>query len=271
MRLTQYLTEFQNIEDQEGSRVKKIKQNQAIDVVKSKCKKALNDYRQGRYIQRYARHAVAIPYGFLDASKLPNRLSRNSFNYYTLIINDDPTWKGFPKRQIICSYREVNRPPIQNPGEFVIFPFDGVKVGFCPTQDIWDSFSVLKTIGISANRYNNFIGKMLNQGVNGKPYDKSLPQFKKACKQTDEWFKSLGGVEYVKEVLPDLNRSLQTLKYYPISGNDYYKSVVSIYNPSNFKLGTPGSYKGSEMDEAWFDGPALFINAYEVQEFVDNI
>jgi len=265
MRLTQYLTEFQNIEDQEGSRVKKIKQNQAIDMVKSKCKKALNDYRQNRWIERYANHAPSIPYGFLDASKLPDRLSRNSFNYYTLIINDDPTWKGFPKRQVIGSYRIKSEPPYKSASYFIIFPFDGVKVGVCKSQDIWDSFSVLKTVGITSNRYNNFINKMLNQGQQGKPYDKSLPQFKKACKQTDEWFKSLGGVEYVKEVLPDLNRSLKTLKYYD---GDFYKSVVDIYNPTNFKIGQPGAYKGSEMNEVWFDGPAIFVNGVEAEDFM---
>ena len=272
MRLTQYLTEFQDTESQTKSRVKKIDITKAQDILKSKCKKAVVDFlTHGVHIQRYANDARNIEYGFLDASNLPPRLSRNSQNYYTLIINDDPSWKGYPKRQIIGTLRKNNMETSSS--VWHIFPFDGVKVGIVPSDDIWDSFSILRSeVGVMARRYNEFIALMLNYGNNNiaRTYDKSLAEFKKACKATDKWIASVeGGLETIKMTsFPNLDLSKKSLNNY---NGDYYKSILHYYNPKGFNISTPGSMTGKDGYEVWLDGPAVYLNSIVSTETIQSI
>jgi hypothetical protein len=270
MRLTQYLTEFQDTESQTKSRVKKIDKTKAQDLLKSKCKKAVVDFlTHGVHIQRYANDARNSEYGFLDSSNLPPRLSRNSQNYYTLIINDDPSWKGYPKRQIIGTIRKNNMET--SSGLWHIFPFDGVKVGIVPGDDIWDSFSNLRSeVGIMARRYNEFISMMLNYGNtnNNRTFDKRLAEFKQACKNTDQWIADNDGIEnIVKEKFLNLIGE-ESLNSY---NGDYYKSILHYYNPKGFNVSTPGSMTGKDGSEVWLDGPAVYLNSIISLETIQSI
>ena len=40
---------------------------------------------------------------YMEISKEENRESRYSSNQYTLLMNNLPSWRNFPKRQLICS------------------------------------------------------------------------------------------------------------------------------------------------------------------------
>jgi hypothetical protein len=272
MKLTNYLKEFQDQgKFSSKGRVNVLKPHEAAGMLQRKCKKAISEYKKGNYIKRWSSNASKIPYGYLDASKTPPRLSRNTLNYYTLIINDDPIWKAFPRRQVIATIMTTS-PVVDNSTEWVIFPFDGVKIGVCQIDDMWDSFSKLKDIGISANRYNKFIIKMLNLGSRNPTgsFDKSLTEFKKACKVTDKWIKEQG-LENIKEVFfsSGMNRSLKTLDNY---NGDYYKSILDYYNPSSFKLISPGSYTtAKDYNEVWLEGSAIYVNSAEVEIFINNL
>ena len=151
-----------------------------------------------------------------------------------------------------------------SPEVWHIFPFDGVKVGIVPSDDIWDSFSNLRSeVGVMARRYNEFIAKMLNFGSNNiaKTYDKSISEFKKACKDFDKWMANAvggieGGIENIK--LSNLSISLKSLNNY---NGDYYKSILHYYNPKGFKISTPGSMTGRDGYEVWLDGPSVYVNS----------
>lgn len=138
MKFKSYLNESQQYEHSERS--KAITENEAVDLIKKHCKKSWKAYADRKtYIYRGIR-SVGGPYLYTDPTKGPPRVSANTLNFYTLWIDNDPTWKDFPKRSrsLICSndfqgasgYGRV----------FLVFPYDNAKIGVCPSHDMWWSF-----------------------------------------------------------------------------------------------------------------------------------
>lgn len=64
--------------------------------------------------------------------KISERKSAYSANYYTLLMNNLPSWSEYPKRTHICSNVKNNF----NTSLYRIIPFNGAKVGVCPMDDI---------------------------------------------------------------------------------------------------------------------------------------
>jgi hypothetical protein len=71
------------------------------------------------------------------------RRSENTFNFYTLFIDENKYWEGFPKRSksLICSTnieraREYSRKASSS--LCVVFPKNGSLIGIVPAEDIWD-------------------------------------------------------------------------------------------------------------------------------------
>jgi hypothetical protein len=71
------------------------------------------------------------------------RVSANTSNVYTLLIDNLRSWSEYPKRSrsIICSTSAFNAAGygVHNPPHQV-FPEDGAKIGVAPRSDIWNSF-----------------------------------------------------------------------------------------------------------------------------------
>lgn len=262
------LKEFQRDVDYQSTRIKPIKGVQAITLLKTMCKKSYNDYlKTGAHIQRFTSTAAQTEYGIMDASKMPDRLSRNTLNYYTQIINHDSTWKNYPRRQVIATYMSSEMGiDTTNYASFIIFPYNNTKIGICQTDDMWDAFPRLNKVRTNARSYNKFINKVLNGGSQGTAYDKSLSEFKGRCKKFDE---SIGGVKGIKDIQNyyfDIGApgSAKTLDTYD---GDFYKNILRYFNPKGFKMGIGGGGPANDYNEVWFDGPAVFINMAEI----DNI
>ena len=262
MKLKQYLYEFQQDVDTDKSRVKPIENTEAFKILETRCERAFAEYTEtGRHIQRYATGRKP-DFGTMDASKMPPRLSRNTLNYYTLIINDDPIWKKYPRRQVIGSYRSDGT-KMEDPSVYIIFPYNTTSVGVCPTDDMWDAFYNIKT-QFGARRFNDVIKRLLNGGGHGPTWDSSLPEFKKACKAFDKKVKDSGG-EYLEEMEYELEShgNTKTVKVLQQQyKNNLYKDVVLYaYNPKGFRVGMGGMVPGKNMNEVWFEGPAVFANS----------
>ena len=137
MKLKQYLYEFQQDVDTDKSRVKPLENTEAFKILKTKCERAFAEYTEtGRHIQRYATGRKP-DFGTMDASKMPPRLSRNTLNYYTLVINDDSIWRiaaeyvlwsVFVARKYRSRYSFINVP-----NQMCEPPYDGaVSMWFTP-------------------------------------------------------------------------------------------------------------------------------------------
>lgn len=267
MKFQQHIDEYQIDVNYESTRLKSIKLTDAPEILISNCKKALLQFQKSKYIERWSPTAMQTDVGFLDSTKLPPRLSRNTQNYYTRIINDDPLWKGYPRRQVICTLRK-GREVQPDTVKFIIFPYDSTKIGVCSTDDMWDSFARLRTYRLAARRYNDFIERLFNGGSKGPNYDKSLEQMKSRCKKFDKAVDGDISDMYQHYIDTGYTKSVQTLKEYK---GDLYKNILYFYNPQGFKIATASTLSGHNMAEVWFEGPAIFINSSQVKGIIDKV
>lgn len=83
--------------------------------------------------------------GIIDTNKF-NRKSANTHNYYTIWMDNHPSWSDYPKRSksLICSMSE------DYAGSFgdlkLIIPADGNKIGICSDDDLWTSFDHMSEV-----------------------------------------------------------------------------------------------------------------------------
>jgi len=132
MRLKQFINE---------SRGKVLSLDDTKKLLQTKCSKAVEAYKKGNVIYRGIFRLDEFIY--VQPSKF-TRDSANTRNYYTLINDNAPAWKDYPKRSksIICS---TNKHRASGYGDvYIVFPFDSAKIGVCSSYDYWFSFPFLK-------------------------------------------------------------------------------------------------------------------------------
>jgi hypothetical protein len=124
--------------------------------------------------------STGIDYGelFLVDPRKFERKSAHTLNYYTIFMDNDPSWSEYPKRShgIISAFNdsymddEVFRViPLTKYDKILekynIKPFTTSKWGICPTRDIWSSiYKTIRSLIVSAdqNGRNGLILELLN-------------------------------------------------------------------------------------------------------------
>jgi len=277
MRLSKYIVEYK-----ESGRGKELALHQAIRIA-PKFSNALNS---DVTIVRSNREAEKYIYYLIDPKKSKEkRRSRNTSNYYTLIMDNSPSWKEYPKRSesVICS---INASCGKNsPHIFRVFPKNGSKIGVCNDSDLWKSFRNL-SYALSMNEINDVLNGLANIGMNTKKpsgrrkllkkYDKDLSILKKAFKEFDKWYlsKKYKFEELVKEfnILWDGDWLIKTFERILIGYNgDLYKHMVDKLDPgnNNFNLISTSNLKiGGGNKEAWTDGECLMVRCDELENFI---
>jgi hypothetical protein len=225
-------------------RTQGISKEEAKNILHTKCKQAIKTYRVSP-INRIIDDFYQL-YGMVYPSSTP-RQSRNTENYYTLIINNSPEWSNFPKREIICStYSNRFR------SSYCVFPFDGAKIGVCPTPDIWGSF----------------------KGIYPQEVNKSLSSILYSMNKTPQTYKELK--DTLSEIHIDdsrIKRSAlgQVFEKYGKRANNLFELIMCIYgNPKGygFSVKKIGS-KLPEDVEVWTDAPCLLIGVNtDIEELI---
>ena len=182
MRLNNYLNE---------DRSKSLTMTQALDFLNEKCSTALRESDKNNCIYRGVNSNYdAIVIDPKNVKK--KRISANTTNYYTLLMDNSSSWKQYPKRSesIICSTDICNADSYGILYE--IFPLDGAKIGVCSDEDVWDSF---KNLSLSMDFFNTYLTSILNiKNVHGRleypkgnmnNFDSSFSVLKSACKEFD--------------------------------------------------------------------------------------
>jgi hypothetical protein len=196
---------------------------------------------------------------FIEPSKF-ERKSINTANYYTLLIDNSKYWIDYPKRSqsiIGCSTYDID--DTYGKELYQIIPKLNAKIGICPKEDIWYSFSKglkiinyvfdanisLSYFGEPMHRFNNFLSlyfkikkndgfKIIKNKINNYKFD---PEDKLAIKHFKKY-----GFKTVYELIdyclsPELN-GFKLAKY-----------------SNNFHIP-----KGKEI---WTDADSLMISAEE--------
>lgn len=151
MRFVHYINEGLG-----GGRLKLITEKEYTGFMSKECKKNASILNNNPVkIYRGTKSNVG-EYGYINSNIGRPRMSANTKNYMTLLMDNLPSWKNYPKRSkgIICS---TNKRQSYSYGlVYMVTPFDDAKIGVCSDFDVWDSFDVLGS-NMGVKKFNDFL------------------------------------------------------------------------------------------------------------------
>lgn len=159
------------------TRTKEISYEEAKEILRTKCSQFLKSNSSPKIYRGIDKDVM---FGLVNPSS-STRTSANTSNHYTLLIDNSPRWKDYPKRSksIICSSDFYRAEEFGIP--YIVIPFDGAKIGVCPEFDFWDGFNGMwKKVGAGKEDYN------------------TLEEFNM---QLEDFYRTFSG----KKVLPDVS------------------------------------------------------------------
>ena len=242
-------------------RGKNISGREAVENIKRNCNKTLGLYKKGgNVILRGVNDSGT--YSLVDPSKGEPRMSANTFNYYTLMMDNLDSWKEYPKRSksIICEINEFkNCNVISGYGKpHIVFPFDKCKIGVCSDIDLWYSFPEVGSL----YDFNEAIHSLL------KRFSTPNIKYQKNWKLLINFLESLHIEDFI-EVWNYSNLADIVVKSRWGSIEDFLNKVM---NPESngFKLIKPGNNLTHSVSECWVgDGPSILIAIDE--KYINNV
>jgi len=237
MRYSQYLLQ----ED----RSKVLSYNDCVDLLDKNCKSAIKEYFNDNIIYRGIKNIK--PYLYIDPKKY-SRSSANTTNYYTLINDNSPYWKKYPKRSqsIICATAEMLSKEYGS--LYIVLPYDGAKIGVCPDTDYWYSFDVNSNI-YSMDYFNDTLENIFDS-INIPLHDDSYKNIVKSFEAFDKQYKNdiSSNDDLMKSLLKDYKGNLldQLQKLLSPNKNDFELKKIGDDLPYN--------------KEVWTDGKSILIN-----------
>ncbi len=255
MRLTHYLTE---------GRTQTITPDKAANLLKTKCKQAVDGYKQGHYMSRgFANDAE---FGFVQPSKFTRKSAYVGSNYYTLIMSHHKSWWQYPPREksIVCS---VGLPKSTYGNPFVVFPFDNSKVGVCKSFDLWFSFdgTFNHTLDMVSDWIRSAIAVIGNKSLSDVDWD----TLQKDLKLTADV------LENHPEKAEHLRGEFRENWPHDVRFDDW---VYSLFDPkkNKFKLTRPGDFTANDekvRKECWTDGDSVLVGLtkYYKLQIVDDL
>ena len=177
------------------------------------------------------------------------RMSANTSNYYTLLMDNLPVWKDYPKRSrsLICSTNWFKAKRYGN--LYIVLPLNGAKFGVCPSHDIWDTDI---EPNFSFNAVNAYYGEQ-------ELSESSYPEFLRGLVHTSYNF---------YDSISDLEES-HIKHHFAMSVNnaateqEMEKVLSTYYNPQRlgFKLLPINEIPSRKTSrEVWTDSPSYLIN-----------
>lgn len=264
MRLSSYLLT-------EGRGVA-ITEEKAVYLLNKNCKRSVKAWKRGDGIYR----GIPSNNSFMlydTKTSLKPRESANAENYYTLLIDNSPAWKKFPKRSqsLICTTNDGYASGYGS--TFIVFPYDNGVIGVSPDDDFWFSFQ--STLRESLNRWTNSLNRVF-QRLDIDLSDKSYEGIVKSFKEFDDTMKVSGGESGLTSLI--ISTGADWLKNY-FDYNNILKLVDDKLNPSNnnFKLVKAGYPLPDKKVEVWTDAKSVLVeynfnhDNYPIDKIKDQI
>jgi len=271
MRLSRYLLVEYNDSGYDEPRSKTISVMEAVNYVLKNCRHSLNGTQIRRDISGSNSSEVAR---FTDPAKGKPRVSRNTSNHYTLIIDNSPKWKRYPKRSksIICSVRT---------GRFHVFPENKSRIGVCPSYDFWPSFESSDIWDLDG--FNMSLVDLAEFTLKNKSHwDTSYKQVVKTLEMIDD-AKKEDYEGFIKELSSDRDHGAVG-SFMSDSSNEFLFSYIkdksarllpyveNLLDPN--KNGFQIKFAGSKITgdkEVWTDGKAILVNHAQYEHFMNEI
>jgi hypothetical protein len=217
--------------------------------------------------------------GIIDTNKF-NRVSANTYNHYTLWMDNHNSWAEYPKRSkaLICSndYHVA-----EGFGSVkLIIPADKNKIGICPDSDLWTSFSHLVRLLLPVSKHEMYlddITSMLNAFIKGIYGEQEAKEVQESYSALTTFLKKLTPkqLRYYADAA-DLHEytKKQALGVADVMDNREMKSMFELFedgfdpNKSGFKLTTAAqANKIPEMGvELWVQGECAVIDVEQLKE-----
>jgi hypothetical protein len=241
-------------------RTKTINADTAYLNIIDRCKKNFKImYDNKTSIKLYRGFTFNDDFGIVDTNKGKERESAYTENYYTLLFDNLPSWKKFPKRSrgLVCS---TNMQYASNYGygqPFYVIPFDDSKIAVAPSHDIWESFKVFCTKYdlFSMDDFNVFLNQWFKRFNIKKP--NTYEELKKALISLNELVKK--GKEITK--IPDT---------FIFDTPDVMKLLDKELSPikNYFKLGIENLKKNREV---WIQGKSIILGYHGYNMLKDDL
>lgn len=242
MRLRKFINE---------GRSKSITIEEAVETIKNKCTDFI---KNGSIVYRGvddARNAALIvsPANF-------ERKSRNTSNYYTLLMDNLPAWKSYPKRSksIICA---TDIEYASNMGyAYRVYMFDGSKIGVCPTNDLWESFRLDVD---SLEIFNDCIGMMINKFTD---YDDSdIVTYNDLLQLFNKFDEHKSSFNIDRHTFPTYF-DFKLFEPYFNTDVEFIDFAKEIFDPERhkFKLQNTRTFRNIKEREVWTDGTSILLN-----------
>lgn len=219
----------------------------------------------------------SLNFGHLDTKDF-KRVSPNTENYYTIFMDNDPTWSAFPKRSksLICANSRAVASGFGNAR--LVIPSDRSKIGICNNSDLWNSFPYPNSLQ-QADDMMTFSRRMFKfyklPYSNYITYDELIDNLK---------FISIDKIERDLDAIDDdfgtYSSSSKQLKYM-IEHNvpDMLHLYRLFFDPSDFRTYTVGSMpniKDGNNVECWIEGECVLadINGYSLdktERFIEKL
>jgi hypothetical protein len=221
------------------------------------CESNASQYLEGKgkhgLIYRGFMRTDIPPIGIIDTSKF-NRVSANTFNYYTLWIDNHSDWKSYPKRSksLVCTQSYSVAEGYAAPDVGVVIPADSSKIGVCPENDIWRSVKLDKR-------------GMTLYDLNGIIYDTLSNSYgRKVARECESDYKQL--VNKLKRV------TVENVKDDSVSSTMKRKSYTNLYDfmentlspeANGFNVVKAAHYveKSKGKNEVWVQGECMVLKA----------
>lgn len=253
MRFKIYLTE---------GRTKSLTEDQLINALKKDAKQIVDVYqRTGRYYYRGIDRGFYDEYGVVKPSKFTRKSAFAEGNTYTLMMDNIPSFKKFPKRSKSIIMTNDNREAEGRGESYVVFPKDGSKIAIAPKNDIWWSFPQL------FDRYNldNLEGLNYFMGELGTYIDSALDM--------DKW----EDIEtMLKSKLPkgEEGKSYPERKWDLSTEKTLWDQIVPWMDPKRNKFiltNTKSPVPSDHEREVWTDGDSYLVRADKVDEILEKL
>ena len=218
-------------------------------------------------------------------SKPVKRLSRDCYNYYTLIMDNAPEWQYYPKRtkSFICSMYEAS----QGEYEYVVIPEDGSNWGIASNEDIYTCFiNGLSNndlgLRVSLEKFFNIFIRISNiydielSDTNWNQFKKGINLLQNKANISDELKTyELGiGDEYSLKIFSTIEKNI-------IKNGNTLDNLLNILSPeiNEFKNRT---YQELVSDpklnfyiennyECWTDSPCVFVQIKNFNKFLKKL
>jgi len=254
MKFKSYLIESSIMNrEYSNNRTKSISDEEATKLINNNCKKNIKRLFEGNIKLFRGIETGPKRCGLVDSNSGSPRKSANTFNYMTLLMDNLPSWNGWPKRSksIICS---TDLESTDGYGSYIyyVIPYDNAKIGVCSDYDLWQSFKY--GLNHSVRSFNNQLYDLLNN--NG--LDDQDDDYKTLIKTLEE--------------LVDINsngHSSIIMEFFGDDSSNVLNHINQLFDPkkNGFKMGIEHLQHDKEV---WIQGKSILINE-QTNDFIKNI